>query len=54
MKSTGRSVTDVEIARRCLTCRQGKWEGGKHVCLRRVCKYRTSRKSAYWIGKEGV
>ncbi len=48
------SLSDAEIAVRCLTCLQGKWEGGRHVCLRRVCKYLTSKKSAYWIGKEGV
>lgn len=44
-------LTDAEIARKCVTCQQGKWDHGRHVCLRRVCKYLTSKKSSYFIRK---
>jgi hypothetical protein len=54
MSNPSRQLSDEEIARNCLTCRQGKWVHGVHECLRRVCKYRTSRKSAWFIGKEGL
>ena len=43
-----------DIALKCLTCKQGKWVDAVHVCLRKTCKYLTSHKSAYWIGREGV
>jgi hypothetical protein len=44
-------LTDAEIARRCVTCKQGKWNHGVHECKRRVCKYRTSRTSIYFKDK---
>ncbi len=44
-------LTDEEIARRCPTCAQGKWVHGVHCCMRRTCKYRTSKTSIYFKDK---
>ena len=47
-----KSLTDEEIARRCVNCTQGKWAHGTHYCLRKTCKYRTSQASSWFIRKE--
>ena len=43
-------VNSEDFIKRCLTCKQGKWEGGKHICKRKVCKYeQPSKASSYFI-----
>ena len=46
-----RQLSDEEIARRCVTCKQGKWRLGVHYCLRNTCKYLTSKPSIYFKDK---
>lgn len=46
-----RQLTDAEIARKCPTCQFTKWTVGRFECQRRTCKYRTSRKSAWFKDK---
>ncbi len=42
-------LTDAEIARKCVTCAQGKWRLGVHYCLRNTCKYRAPSKASIYF-----
>jgi len=42
-------LRDDQIARKCPTCEQGKWEHGVHYCLRNTCKYRQPSKASIYF-----
>ncbi len=49
--SSRKKPTDAQIALKCVTCKQGKWDHGQHVCCRKKCKYETSKTSSYFKDK---